>query len=154
MNRCFWYEEGVTGSAWTDLPIQQVARLPSTDAGGPEERSILESHVRGHRARRLAEQPDDQLIDQTLRFMEKVHPTVRDTCKGAVGKAWSDDPYALSAYSWPGPGDVTDHLEPLQRPHGRIHFAGEHTSILRATMEGALRSGTRAAREVDEAATK
>jgi Monoamine oxidase len=49
-----------------------------------------------------------------------------------------------------GPGDVTGHLEALQRPHGRIHFAGEHTSILRATMEGALRSGIRAAQEVNE----
>ncbi|NJW55199.1 FAD-dependent oxidoreductase, partial [Salinimicrobium sp. CDJ15-91] len=35
-------------------------------------------------------------------------------------------------------------------PHGKIHFAGEHTSILRSTMEGALRSGIRAAQEVQE----
>lgn len=32
----------------------------------------------------------------------------------------------------------------------RIHFAGEHTSVLRATMEGALRSGIRAATEVND----
>lgn len=47
---------------------------------------------------------------------------------------------------------VTAHLANLQRPHGRVHFAGEHTTVLRGTMEGALRSGIRAAEEVHEAA--
>ncbi|MDP2498162.1 MAG: FAD-dependent oxidoreductase [Candidatus Palauibacterales bacterium] len=51
----------------------------------------------------------------------------------------------------PSPATGTAHLEALQRPHGRIHFAGEHTSVLRSTMEGALRSGIRTANEVNEA---
>ena len=67
-------------------------------------------------------------------------------------KAWSADPYALGHVSFPGPGDVLAYLSLLQQPHGRIHFAGEPTSILRSTMEGALRSGVRAAAEVNEAA--
>jgi len=33
-------------------------------------------------------------------------------------------------------------------PEGRIHFAGEHTSYLAGTMEGALASGIRAATEI------
>ncbi len=33
---------------------------------------------------------------------------------------------------------------------GRIHFAGEHTSALRASIEGAIYSGIRAASEVSE----
>ncbi len=40
---------------------------------------------------------------------------------------------ALGAYSWPSPGDMTGHLEAFQAPHGRIRFAGEHTSVLQAT---------------------
>jgi monoamine oxidase len=34
------------------------------------------------------------------------------------------------------------------KPEGRIHFAGEHTSALPATIEGAIYSGIRAASEV------
>lgn len=49
-------------------------------------------------------------------------------------------------------GNVTRYLAALQRPAGRIHFAGEHTAPARGTMEGALRSGVRAAHEVDAAA--
>ena len=86
-----------------------------------------------------------------LGYLETVHPGLREHVEGAVVKAWENDPYAQGHLSWPDPGDVTDHLEFLQQPHGRIHFAGEHTSVLRGTMEGALRSGIRAAREVEEA---
>lgn len=81
--------------------------------------------------------------------MSKIYPQIGDhVTKGHV-KAWSSDPYALGGPSWPAPGDVTDYLKDLQAPHGNIHFAGEHTSILRSTMEGALRSGVRAASEVE-----
>jgi monoamine oxidase len=46
---------------------------------------------------------------------------------------------------------VTRWLATVARSRGRVHFAGEHTSALRATMEGALASGVRAAHEVHEA---
>jgi monoamine oxidase len=36
----------------------------------------------------------------------------------------------------------------LRKPVGRLHFAGEHTDPLSNTMEGALRSGRRAAAAV------
>lgn len=151
MSRGFWFDEGVTGSAATDLPIGQVWRQPPTHAGGPHERAILESYVIGPAASRLAARSESEIIEHTLRHMEKVHPKIYEYEEGGVVKAWSKDPYALGCVSWPGPGDVTQYLEPLQRPHGRIHFAGEHTSVLRSTMEGALRSGIRAAHEVNDA---
>jgi len=150
-SRGFWFDEGVTGSATTDLPIQEVAQQPYSDAGGPNTRAILESHVRGPAARQLATLADNEIIEHTLRYMKKVHPEISQFEEGGVVKAWSNDPNVLAAYSWPGPGDVTRYLEPLQRAHGRIHFAGEHTSILSGLMEGALRSGVRAASEVNDA---
>ena len=67
---------------------------------------------------------------------------------GAVLTTWSDDPWALGAYSADGfagqPGDA----EALEAPAGPLHFAGEYTAgDWSALMEGALRSGIRAARE-------
>ncbi len=151
VSRGFWFDEGVTGNAITDLPIQEVARQPYSNAGGPNKRAILESHVRGASARQLGSQSYDKTMEQTLQHMEKVHPGISEFKEQGVVWAWSEDPNALAAYSWPGPGDVTRYLEPLQRSHGRIHFAGEHTSILSGLMEGALRSGVRAASEVNDA---
>ncbi len=151
VSRGFWFDEGVTGGAPTDLPIGNVARQPSSEPGGPDQRAILESYVDGSAARRLAQRSESEIVEHTLRHMEKVHPKVLDHYEGAAVKAWSEDPYALGCVSYPEPGDVTRYLEPLQRPHGRIHFAGEHTTVLRSSMEGALRSGIRAANEVDGA---
>lgn len=151
LDRAFWYDDGVAGAAATDLPIGQIDRHPWTDAAGPEERAVLESYVNGPAAGRLASWSDDELVERVLAEMEKVHPGITDHVEGAVVKAWSRDPYAMGHVSWPGPGDVTAYLGALQQPHGRIHFAGEHTTVLRGTMEGALRSGIRAAREVNGA---
>ena len=63
---------------------------------------------------------------------------------------WHDDPWARGAYS---ARTLSSPLadEPLARPVGVIAFAGEHTAgRWHALMEGALRSGLRAAREVEE----
>jgi len=68
---------------------------------------------------------------------------------GVVLSTWDDDPWVGAAYSTRGlafdPGDA----EPLTRPVGPLHFAGEHTAGPWAgLMEGALRSGARAAAEL------
>ncbi|HYB85713.1 MAG TPA: NAD(P)/FAD-dependent oxidoreductase [Streptosporangiaceae bacterium] len=67
----------------------------------------------------------------------------------AVLTTWNDDPWAGQSYSAdtltaaPGDPDI------LATPAGRIYFAGEHTAGHWAgLMEGALRSGQRAASEV------
>ena len=61
---------------------------------------------------------------------------------------WADDPYALGAYSSWDPASWS-RREVFGRSLGRLVFAGEHTAGDRhGTMEGALRSGRRAADQV------
>lgn len=147
----FWFDDGVAATAATDLPIGAVLRQPSHDLGAPDRRAILEAQTVGPHARRLAARSDDEIIEEVLGWMEKVHPGVREVQEGGAVHAWSRDPYALGAVSWPRPGEVSELLEPLARPWGRVHFAGEHTTILRSTVEGAVRSGIRAAHAVAKA---
>ena len=72
-------------------------------------------------------------------------------CGTPVLKSWALDPMAMGAYaawdnrSW-------DRMEQFQRTVGRLAFAGEHTAgpDHHGTMEGALRSGVRAAAQVIE----
>jgi monoamine oxidase len=62
--------------------------------------------------------------------------------------AWADDPYTLGGYSSWDPASW-QRREVLTRPVGPIAFAGEHTAgEHHGTMEGALRSGDRAAGQV------
>ncbi|HUG06682.1 MAG TPA: NAD(P)/FAD-dependent oxidoreductase [Candidatus Limnocylindria bacterium] len=150
VQRGFWFDEGVTGSALTDRPAGAVFTHPAEKGGSASERAILESQLTGERARSMLAETDDAIIERTVRALEEVHPGIGRHVEGGVVQAWSREPESLACVSAPAPGQVIRFLEPLQRPHGRIHFAGEHTTILRGTMEGALASGVRAAQEVHE----
>lgn len=69
-----------------------------------------------------------------------------------VLSTWADDPWALGAYSARSMRSPMDD-EALAAPVGPIHFAGEHTAgPFHGLMEGALRSGLRAADEITRAA--
>ncbi len=66
----------------------------------------------------------------------------------ALLSTWHDDPWVRGAYS---ARSISMPLrdEDLARPIGPLHFAGEHTAgEWHGLMEGALRSGQRAARQV------
>jgi monoamine oxidase len=66
---------------------------------------------------------------------------------GALLSTWDDDPWIAAAYSTYGPTGASG--EALVEPVGPLHFAGEHTAGEWASlMEGALRSGLRAAGQV------
>lgn len=68
--------------------------------------------------------------------------------EGAVLTTWDDDPWIGASYSTVLIGQQRK-PEALIRSIGPLHFAGEHTAGLHyATMDGALRSGRRAAEEI------
>ena len=61
---------------------------------------------------------------------------------------WDDDPWVRGAYTARSASSPMD-TSALQAPVGRLHFAGEHTAgAWHGLMEGALRSGIRAANEL------
>lgn len=147
----FWLENNLSGMAYTDLRVRQVQ--PYFHPEDPENKpAILESYVGGPLAKELGKLPENQVIKKTLEEMQKIFPEVDENYQKGYVKAWSEDPFALGGPSWPAPGDVGLYLKDLKASHGRIHFAGEYTSILRSTMEGALRSGVKAANEIHQLA--
>jgi monoamine oxidase len=63
-----------------------------------------------------------------------------------VLSTWDDDPWVGAAYSIAPEAEIT---AALIEPVGPIAFAGEHTAAaFHALMEGAIRSGRRAARQL------
>jgi monoamine oxidase len=67
----------------------------------------------------------------------------------AMLTTWNDDPWAGESYSASVVTAAAGDDELIAAPLGRVHFAGEHTAGSWAgLMEGALRSGARAADEV------
>jgi monoamine oxidase len=72
-----------------------------------------------------------------------------DLDRGAVLSTWDDDPWIEAAYSTRPPAFRPGDADLLARPVGPLHFAGEHTAgSWSGLMEGALRSGHRAATDL------
>ena len=81
-----------------------------------------------------------------LASLARLRPDLELEPDGAVLSTWSDDPWVRGAYSVARPLEAT---RILAEPLGRLAFAGEHTADAHASlMEGALRSGQRAARRL------
>lgn len=146
VSKRFWATDNVSGSANTDLPIQEVAEQPLHPPATSTPRRILETIVQGSEALRLSELDEAERMAFAIEHMEKVHPGLRDHVEGGTSKFWGH-----GAYSQFKPGQMANWLPRVARSDGPLHLAGEHTSMFAGTMEGALESGQRAAREVNEA---
>jgi monoamine oxidase len=143
----YWGEQGLSGFAETDLPME----IWDATYGQGGARGVSMSFLSGAAARRVAALH----VHEQLRFgvdeTERVLPGMRANYDGGLVKVWDDDHWARGAVAYLAPGDVQS-LEPHISPsEGRIHFAGEHASSLRGWMQGALESAMRTVSEIKRA---
>ena len=145
VDKRFWKEDGLPSTAYTDLPIMTVFDATAVQPGT---RGILESYTAGSRAREFGAIQEPARIEWAVSEMQKIYPQIRQHVETAISKCWDEDRWSKGAYAWLKPGQMTRLLPRIIRPEGRVHFAGDHTSMLPGWMQGALESGTRAAREI------
>jgi len=94
---------------------------------------------------------DKQMVDQVLIRLHAFYPQARGAFTGYEVKRYSTDAGTGGAYLAYGPGQISKYWRLWERPVQRITFAGEHTDALYpGTLEGALRSGQRAASQVQD----
>ncbi|MCY1440932.1 Flavin containing amine oxidoreductase [compost metagenome] len=106
-------------------------------------------NLSGDNARLMQAFGDRQLIDQVLIRFDKLYPGAREQFKGFELRRYGKDALAGGAYLAYGPGEISRYWRLWEQPLGRIVFAGEHTDALYpGTLEGALRSGQRAAAQI------
>lgn len=144
----FWVAEGLSGFGRTDLPI---ANLFDMTANQPGQRGVLQTYLGGARARQLAAMKESERVSFVLEQVEKVFPGMRENFEAGISKCWDEDEWARGASSWYKPGQMGELWPHIARPEGRVHFAGDHTSAWIRWMQGALHSGNRVAREVNDA---
>lgn len=106
-------------------------------------------NLAGDNARIMQAFGDKQLVDQVLIRMQAFYPQARGAFTGYELRRSSIDPSSGGAYLAFGPGQISKYWRLWERPLQRVAFAGEHTDTLYpGTLEGALRSGQRAAIQV------
>lgn len=106
-------------------------------------------NLSGDNARLLQAFGDKQMVDQVLIRLHAFYPQARGAFTGYEVRRYSTDAGTGGAYLAYGPGQISKFWRLWERPVQRVAFAGEHTDALYpGTLEGALRSGQRAAGQV------
>ncbi len=145
----FWSKEGLSGFATTDLPIGQVWDMTHMQPGT---RGILQAYPMSLHSRQITKMSENERIRLALEQVETIFPGAHENFEGGASKCWDEDEWTRGATAFYKPGQITSLLPHVARPEGRIHFAGEHTSVwIDGWMQGALESGIRVAREVNDA---
>lgn len=133
LTRCV-FSGGVINTLWVSNPYVKT---------GP---AVVTGFICGSDRKNL-ERPENAiaLLDEVVATVVG-HPVTRLT---EATKDWTADPWALAMATTPGEALRGDMVSQVARPYNRIHFAGDYTDApLCGTMEGAVRSGQRAADEI------
>jgi monoamine oxidase len=145
--RPFWRKHGLAGQVTSDTGPIKLTFDNSPPSGTP---GVLLGFVEGHAARVFttlsAAERRRRAIACFVRYFgqEAAHPT------GYIEMNWSNEPWTRGCYGgYLPPGVLTDYGPWIRRPFRRVHWAGSETSdYWNGYMDGAVRSGERAAREV------
>jgi monoamine oxidase len=91
----------------------------------------------------------DQASDLAKLAVRTIYPEAPEAI-ASRSHNWSVDQWAQGSYCYFKPGDLHRYNPHLMLPAGQIFFAGEHTAPVesRGYMEGAIRSGQRAAQQI------
>ena len=142
----YWTQDGMPADMWTDGPAGRLAALRY--GADPEAVTSVLAFVNGAQGERLDRMAHDAAAAEILSFLHRVRPATKGALRPVKAVSWQRDPFAGGIYSAFKPGQVTRYAGEMAKPHGWVHFAGEHTATLNRGMEGAMESGERAAVEV------
>lgn len=145
----FWDQPDSVGQRiFTDTKLRRIYHM-SIDQPGP--RGILMSFTAAEDAEQLGKLPEEERLKVAIGEVSKLWTQAANFWEGGVTKYWNEDPWVKGSYSFTAKGQDQNFLEISQKAEGQVHFAGEHTSKFRASMNGAIESGIRAAEEIKKA---
>ncbi len=145
----FWRGEGLSGQGTSDTGPVKVTSDNSPPDGSP---GVLLGFLEGRHARELgrasAEQRRAAVIDSFTRLFgpRAARPDAY------VEKLWAEEEFTRGCYGCHMPtGAWTSYGRALRPPIGPLHWAGaEYATVWNGYMDGAVRSGEAAARELVE----
>ena len=143
----FWRAEGLTGQVVSDRGPIKITFDNSPPAGRP---GILLGFVEGEDARRMHRLSRDERRRVALDVFARHFGERARSAQQYLERDWMAEEFTRGCYGGHlTPGVWTGYGDQLRRPCGPIHWAGAETSARwNGYMDGAVRSGRRAAEEV------
>ena len=140
----FWRQKNLNGFAFGD----GYGEIWDSTFGQNPTRGILAAYLRGDVSEKLRMLPNAWRLRETRANLEKYFPGTNENYETGAAKCWDEDRFALGAWAH----TEFEQLPDAQKPEGRIFFAGEHTSVWSASMQGAFDSSRRVVNEITRAA--
>jgi monoamine oxidase len=153
-HRRFWEEDdGIFGGGtMTDLPVRSVYY---PDHGRETGRGVLvASYTWAEDAQRWGSLSQADRIAHALEDVAQIHPQVNDEFEVGASKMWHEDEFACGAFALFEPGQNLQLHKHIISPEGRVHFAGEHCSLVHRWIQGSIESALRAAGDINVAAAR
>lgn len=142
----FWRKDGLTGQGASDTGAARVCLDNSPPDGSP---GVLMGFVAGHEARKWTRRPAAARRAEILRNFAAFFGDRALRPHDYVEMDWAAQPWTRGAVAFTAPGVLLDYGSAIRAPIGRIHWASSETSTYwNGYMDGAVRSGERAAQEV------
>jgi monoamine oxidase len=143
----FWRQEGLSGQATGDGAGARVVFDNSPPDGSP---GILLAFLEGDEARRLGREPASVRRQAVVDSLVRYFGPLAAKPEGYLERDWQQEKWSGGCYGTLfGPNVWTRYGPALREPVDLIHWAGTETSsVWTGYMDGAIRSGERAAAEV------
>ncbi|MDJ0843808.1 flavin monoamine oxidase family protein [Crocosphaera sp.] len=144
----FWEQDGLNG--W-GLFLDRSEELWHTNWDNNHKTGILHSYKKGEYSLAMDALNSEQQIPTLIEEWSEVLPKVKNyplTNLKHISYSWNNDPWAKAGWAYPTEAQEEIFFNELKQREGRIHFAGDHTSVIRGWLQGALESGIRAAQEI------
>ena len=143
----FWRDKGLTGQAVSLTGPVKITFDNSPPDGRP---GVMLGFIEGQDARRAAQLSPAARKAAVLENFATYFGDQARSPRQYVEMNWSNEPWTRGCYvGFTPPGVLLDYGPAIRAPVGRIHWAGTETSdYWNGYMDGAVRSGERAAAEV------
>jgi len=143
----FWREDGLSGQATSDVGPARVVFDNSPPDGTP---GVLLGFLEGRLARQWGAQPAAERRRAVLAGHARLFGPRAARPERFVERVWAEEEWTRGCYGClMVPGGWTEYGHALRQPVGPLHWAGAETAtVWSGYMEGAVRSGERAAAEV------
>ena len=149
-DRPFWREQGFSGQVVTDesSPIQTVFDNSPADSST----GMLMGFSLANRARKLVKLSESERRRVVIKEFERFFGPNAAKPIHYIDRCWADEIWSRGCYAGIlPPGSVVGYIDAIRQRCGNIHWAGTETAtVWNGYMDGAIRSGQRAAAEVLE----
>ncbi|MEN1938572.1 flavin monoamine oxidase family protein [Paenibacillus sp. 102] len=146
----FWEREGQYGGrSITDLPIR-FTYFPSYGIGTTGPAVVLASYTWADEALIWDSLSEKERIQYALMNLAEIYGNqVYFEFISGSSFSWSQNPYSAGSFTAFEPGQELELYPYIHTPEGKVHFAGEHTTLTHGWMQGGIESGIRVAYEVN-----